>query len=68
MARSAVKSRFQPNPPEFSKGVNITNMTKIWHWILDGKLQNVNADDLHYHAKELHRPEDCGKATCSRPR
>ena len=48
--------------------VNVTNMTKIWHWLLDGKLQNVNSEDLHDPAKELHRLEDCGRATYSRPR
>ena len=68
MARSAVKVHFQPNPPEFSNVVNVTNMTKIWHWLLDGKLQNVNSEDLHNQAKEVHRPEDCGRATYSRPR
>ena len=31
MARSVVKARFQPKPPEFSKEVNLANMTKIWH-------------------------------------
>ena len=48
--------------------VNVRNMTKIWNWLLDGKLQNVNSEDLHDQAKELHRPEDCGRATYSRPR
>ena len=67
MARRAVKAHFQPNPPEFSKVVNVTNMTKNWHWLLDGKLQNVNAEDLHDQAKELQRPEGCGRATYSRP-
>ena len=42
MARSAVKARFQPNPPEFSKVVNVTNMTKIWHWLLDGTLHRAS--------------------------
>ena len=56
MARRAVKAHFQPNPPEFSKVVNVTNMTKNWHWLLDGKLQNVNSEDLHNQVKELHRP------------
>ena len=56
MAWSAVKARFQVNFNQtlqsFSKVVNVTNMTKIWHWLLDCKLQNVNTQDLHDHAKE----------------
>ena len=44
MACRAVKALFQPKPPEFSKVVNVTNMTEIWHWLLGGKLQNVKTE------------------------
>ena len=67
MARSAVKSAFSTKPSRVYKYDKILALA-MWHF--DGKILNVNTEDLHNDAKELHRPEDycTGKAKIySRP-
>ena len=41
-ASNTVKKHFQPRPPVFAKVVKIMNMTKIWQWLLEAKVEQVN--------------------------
>ena len=67
MASSAVKGAFSTKPSRVYKYDKILALA-MWHF--DGKILNVNTEDLHNDAKGLHRPEDycTGKAKIySRP-